>query len=57
MALCRRTIGGDRHRYAIAGPGKLGTDPVAVDGIDGRRYLSLMEEEEPVSKISNQVQR
>ena len=37
LALCRWTLGGERHRYAIAWPNKLGTDPVAIDGIDGRR--------------------
>ena len=35
LALCRRTLGSERHRYAIAWPDKLGNDPMAVDGIDG----------------------
>ena len=33
MALCRRTLGSERHRYAIARPDKLGTDSIAVGGI------------------------
>ena len=32
LALCRWTRGGERHRYAIAWPDKIGTDPMAVDG-------------------------
>ena len=27
----------NRHRYAVASPDKLGTEPMAVDGIIGRR--------------------
>ena len=30
VALCRWTLGGERHRYAIASPG---TDPMLVDGL------------------------
>ena len=38
LALCRRTLGSERHRYAIARPDKLGTDPMAYGGfINGRR--------------------
>ena len=37
-ALCRRTLGSERHRYAVAWPDKLGTDPMAYGGfINGRR--------------------
>ena len=37
LALCRRTLGSERHRYAIAWPDKLGTDPMAYGGfINGR---------------------
>ena len=32
LALCRRTLGSERHRYAIAWPDKLGTDPMAYGG-------------------------
>ena len=31
LALCRRALGSKRHRYAIARPDKLETDPM-VDG-------------------------
>ena len=31
MALCRRPLGGERHRYANARPDKLGTGPMEVD--------------------------
>ena len=40
LAPCRRTLGIERHRYAIAGPDKLGTDPMACGDyklINGRR--------------------
>ena len=37
LALRRWTFDSERHRYAIARPDKLGTDPTAVDGINGRR--------------------
>ena len=38
LALCRRTLGSERHWYAIARPYKLGTDPMAYGGfINGRR--------------------
>ena len=33
LALCRRNLGGERHRHAIALPDKLGTDPMAYGGI------------------------
>ena len=29
LSLCRRTLGSERHRYAVAWPDKLGTDPIA----------------------------
>ena len=32
LALCRRTLGSERHRYAIPWPDKLGTDPMAYGG-------------------------
>ena len=32
MAVCRRTLGIGRHRYAFAWPDKLGTDPMAYGG-------------------------
>ena len=32
LAPCRRTLGSERHRYAIAWPEKLGTDPMAYSG-------------------------
>ena len=38
------------HRYAIARPDKLGTDLVAVDGIDGLRRGKWKEGEEPTRK-------
>ena len=39
LALCRRTLGSERHRYAIIvpWPDHHGTDPMAVDGI----YISV----------------
>ena len=36
LALCGRTFGRERHRYAIAWPDKLGINPIAVDGMDRR---------------------
>ena len=50
MAQCRWALGGQRHRYATAWPDKLGTDMMAVDGIDGRRREKRWEGEEPVSR-------
>ena len=38
------------NRYAISSPDKLGTEPVAVDGIDGHRRGNGEEGEEPASK-------
>ena len=32
LALCRRTLGSERHRYGIAQPDKLGTDPMVYRG-------------------------
>ena len=32
LALCQRTLGNERHRYAIARLDKLGTDPMAYGG-------------------------
>ena len=32
LALCRWTLGSERHRYAIAWPDKLETDPMAYGG-------------------------
>ena len=38
LTLCRRTLGSERHRYAIAWLDKLGTDPMVYGGfINGRR--------------------
>ena len=34
LALCRRALGSERHRYAFARPDKLGTDPMANGGWD-----------------------
>ena len=34
LALCRRTLGIERHRYAIAWPDKLGTDPMAYGSLN-----------------------
>ena len=34
LALCRWTLGSERHRYVIAWPDKLGTNPTAVGGIN-----------------------
>ena len=33
LALRRRTLGSERHRYAIAWPDKLRTDPMAYGGL------------------------
>ena len=33
LALCRRNLGSERQRHAIALPDKLGTDPMAYGGI------------------------
>ena len=52
-ALCRRTLESGRHRYAIALlPDILGTDSMAVDGIDGCPRVRREEGNEPASKIS-----
>ena len=54
MALCRRTLGGERHRYATAWPDKFGTDPMAVGGIYRRLHRhgrgKREEGKEPVTK-------
>ena len=34
LALCRQTVGSERDRYVIARPDKVGTDPMAVVGIN-----------------------
>ena len=34
LAVCRQTLGSERHRYAIAGLDELGTDPMADGGIN-----------------------
>ena len=34
LALCWRTLGKERHRYAIAWPHKLETDPMAYGGLN-----------------------
>ena len=50
MAPCRRTLGSERHRYAIiAWPDKLGTDPMAYGGYN---YMEAAAElgRNPVSK-------
>ena len=36
LPLCRRTLGSERHLYAIAWPGELGTDLMAYGGINKR---------------------
>ena len=50
LALCRRTLGSERHRDAIALPDKLGTDPMAYDGLN--KYMAAAVElgRIPVSK-------
>ena len=54
MSLCRWTLDGERHRYAIAWPGKHQTDVLTVDGIHKPRHGKREEGEEPASK--HQVQ-
>ena len=40
LALCRWTLGGERHRFAVACcPDKLGTGPMAIDVMGGRRRV------------------
>ena len=34
--LCRRTLGGERYRYANAWPGIFETDPMAIEGINDK---------------------
>ena len=34
LALCRRTLGSERHRYAIAWPDELGADPIAYGNLN-----------------------
>ena len=34
LTLCRQTLGSERHRYTIAWPDKLGTDPIAHGGLN-----------------------
>ena len=50
QALCRRILGSERHWYTIAWLDKLGTDPMAVDGMSGRRCGRREEGKESVSK-------
>ena len=47
MTLCWRVLGDKRHRYAFARPDKVGTGPMADDGID-RRCREKRAREEPV---------
>ena len=48
--MCRRTLGSERHRYAIARPDKLGTDLMALSGLN--KYMDAAAElgRNPVSK-------
>ena len=36
--LAAATLGGERHRCAIASPTKFGADPMVVDDLDGYRH-------------------
>ena len=46
LALCRRTLGSERHWSSIAWFDEFRTDPMAVDGICGRRRVKLVESRE-----------
>ena len=50
LALCRRTLGSERHRYAIARPDKLGTDPMAYGDFKSINKRRRGTREDPVSK-------
>ena len=53
LALCWRTLGSERHRYAIAAwPDKLGTDPMADGGAITKKQMDAGAEIEknPVTK-------
>ena len=56
MVLCRQTLGSERHRYEIAWPDKLGTDPMAYGGLN--KYMDAAAElgRNPVSKHHIQPQ-
>ena len=46
LALHRRSLGSERHRYAIAWPDKLGTDPMADAAAElGRNPLIIVKHE------------
>ena len=47
--MCRRTFGGEYHRYAIASPVNLGTGLMTVDVIHGR-YRKKRGEEWEIAK-------
>ena len=49
LALCQRTLGSERHRYAIACPDKLWTDPMVCGG---KKYMDAAVDigRNPVSK-------
>ena len=48
--MCRRTFGGEYHRYAIASPVNLGTGLLTAYVIHGRRRKKRGEEWEPAKK-------
>ena len=50
MALCRRTLGSESHRYAIARPDKLGTDSMPYGGINESLDAAAETGRNPVSK-------
>ena len=47
--MCRRTFGGEYHRYAVASLVNLGTDLMTVDVIHGRRRKKRGEGWEPAN--------
>ena len=49
-AMCRRTLGGEYHWYAIASPVKRGTDSMTVDVIHGHRRKKREEGWEPMNR-------
>ena len=55
LALCRRTLGSKRRRYAIAWPNKLGTDPMAHGGLNNYMGAAAELRRNPVSK--HQIRR
>ena len=53
--MCRWTLGGERHKYALHDLIELGTDPIATGRIYGHRREKREQGEKFVSKYQSQA--